>query len=101
MGSAHPVHKFVPNLAKLCAPFRELLKQADKFKWLPHHDQALELLKLAIGKIAKNSHFDATAKTRLTCDASHTGLGAVLEQFQNAVWTPIAFASRFLNAAEA
>ncbi len=66
-----------------------------------HHDQALDLLKLAIGKIAKNSHFDAAAKTHLTCDASHTGLDAVLEQFQKAVWTPIAFASRFLNAAEA
>ncbi len=35
MGSAHQVNEFVPNLANLCAPFRELLKQTEKFKWLP------------------------------------------------------------------
>ena len=34
------------------------------------------------------------------CDASKSGLGAVLEQKQQQVWTPIAFASHFLNAAE-
>ncbi len=101
MGSAHQVNKFVPNLAQLCTPFRELLKQDEKFIWTPRHDEALEQLKIATGKIAKNSHFDTNAKTRLTCDASHSGLGAVLEQYQNTTWTPIAFASRFLNAAEA
>ena len=37
----------------------------------------------------------------MKCDASHSGLGACLEQevIPN-VWAPIAFASRFLNSAE-
>ena len=38
--------------------------------------------------------------TRLKCDASHTGLGAVLEQQYPEGWFPIAYASRFLNEVE-
>ncbi len=100
MGSAHQLNKFIPNLAQICHPFRTLLKQTEKFSWTTEHDVALHHLKLAVGKIAKNSHFNARAETRVTCDASKSGLGAVSEQKQQAIWTPIAFASRFPNAAE-
>ena len=34
------------------------------------------------------------------CDASHNGLGAVLEQLGPEVWRPISFSSRYLNEAE-
>ena len=37
---------------------------------------------------------------RIVCDASHNGLGAVLEQLGAEGWRPISFASRFINAAE-
>ena len=38
---------------------------------------------------------------RVKCDASHSGLGACLEQeVEPNIWAPIAFASRFLNSAE-
>ena len=36
-------------------------------------------------------------KTRLKTDASHSGLGATLEQLQGHQWKTIAFVSRFLN----
>ena len=37
----------------------------------------------------------------MKCDASHSGLGAALEQeIEKDVWVPIAFASRFLNDQE-
>ena len=37
-------------------------------------------------------------KTRVKCDASHSGLRAALEQeVESDVWVPIEFASRFFN----
>ena len=46
-------------------------------------------------------HYDASKASRVKCDASHSGLGACLEQeVEPNVWAPIAFASRFLNSAE-
>ena len=45
-------------------------------------------------------HFDIHRETRIICDASHDGLGAVLEQYGASGWHPISFASRYLNPAE-
>ena len=45
-------------------------------------------------------HFDIHHETRIICDASHDGLGAVLEQYSASGWHPISFASRYLNPAE-
>ena len=43
---------------------------------------------------------DIHSDTRIVCDASHNGLGAVLEQLNSDGWRPISFASRYLNEAE-
>ncbi len=48
-----------------------------------------------VEKITQNSHFNNQANTRVTCDASREGLGAVIEQFLGGEWRPIVFASRF------
>ena len=45
-------------------------------------------------------HFDTYRETRIICDASHDGLGAVLEQYSTSGCHPILFASRYLNPAE-
>ena len=44
--------------------------------------------------------FDIHHETRIICDASHDGLGAVLAQYSTSGWHPISFASRYLNPAE-
>ena len=55
-----------------------------------------------IAKIPGLYHFDSSKGSRVKCDASHNGLGACLEQeIEPGVWAPTAFASRFLNKAEA
>ena len=44
--------------------------------------------------------FDMHRDTRIVCDASHNGIGAVLEQLNSDGWRPISFAPRYLNEAE-
>ena len=104
MGSIHQLIKFIPNLANLLNPIRPLLKKENitnnKIRWKESHTSALEKIKAEISKITEKKHFDKQRHTRLNCDASHTGLGAVLEQHYPEGWFPIAYASRFLNEAE-
>ena len=57
-------------------------------------------LKLLVKIIVKLRHFDIHRETRIICDASHDGLGAVLEQYNLSGWHPFSFASRYLNPAE-
>ena len=46
-------------------------------------------------------HYDPKRKSRIKCDASHSGLGAVVEQqFTEKTWIPISFASRILKVQE-
>ena len=50
--------------------------------------------------IVELRHFDIHRDTRIVCDASHNGFGALLEQLNSDGWRPISFASRYLNEAE-
>ena len=56
--------------------------------------------KIASENIVELRHFDIHRETRISCDASHDGLGAVLEQHSASGWHPISFASRYPNPAE-
>ena len=104
MGSIRQLIKFILNLANLLNPIIPLLKKENitnnKIRWEEIHTTALDKIKAEISKITEKKHFDKQRKTRLKCDASHTGLGAVLEQQYPEGWFPIAYASRFLNEAE-
>ena len=52
-------------------------------------------------RIAQIHYYDSKKDTRVKCDASHSGLGATLEQkTEDNEWVPIAFASRYLNVQE-
>ena len=53
-----------------------------------------------MANIVQLRHFDIHRDTRIVCDASHNGLGAVLEQLNSDGWRPISFASRYLSEAE-
>ena len=57
-------------------------------------------MKRQLINITENKHFDINKETRVKCDESRKGLGATLEQKHNAIWKPVAYASRFLNKLE-
>ena len=100
MGSIHSLHKYLPWMAETSAPLRPLLSKKNEFVWTDECQVAFEMLKKQVANIVELKHFDVHKDIRIVCDASHNGLGAVLEQLGTEGWRPISFASRFLNAAE-
>ena len=100
MGSMHSLHKFLPNIAEVSAPLISLLSQNNDFVWTSGCEDAFQQLKLLVKKVVEIRHCDISRETRIICDASHDGLGAVLEQHSASVWHPISFASRYLKPAE-
>ena len=114
MGNINNLAKFIPNEASFTEKIRPLLRdknekkklrslkiQVKKFEWGEEHSEISELIKTAVANITKIHYNDPKMATRVKCDASHSGLGAKLEQ-QTAEgdWVPIAFASRYLNIHE-
>ena len=100
MGSIHSLHKYLPALAESSPWLRLLLSRKNEYIWTSECQISFENLKKQVANIVELRHFDLHRDTRSVCDASHNGLGAVLEQLNSDGWRPISFASRYLNDAE-
>ena len=98
--TTQPTQIFLPNLAEVFSPLRPLLSINNEFIWTPACDNAFQQLKWLVKNIVEFKHFDIHRETRIVCDASHDGLGAMIEQYRSNGWNPISVASRYLNAAE-
>ena len=103
MGTLNHLQRFIPDLHKYTVAFRASLKAENKKSFLWGEEQTIAFQKILnlIANIPNLFHYDASKASRIKCDASHSGLGACLEQeVEPNVWAPIAFASRFVNSAE-
>ena len=100
MGSIHSLHNYLPAIAEMSAPLRPLLSKKNEYNWTAECENAFQNIKLGVANIVELKHCDIHKDIRVVCDASHNGLGAVLEQLGTEGWRPISFASRFLNEAE-
>ena len=93
MGSINHLSKFIPNAASLTDQLRPLLSEENekkkmknvklpvkKFELGEKHSLIFEEIKKAVTKIAQTHYYDPKKNTRVKCDASHSGLGATLEQ---------------------
>ena len=69
------------------------------FLWSPDLDKAFVFAKQALTSAPTISYFDPAKPTRLCTDASHQGLGFVLQQKDGDNWALIQAASRFLSDA--
>ena len=92
MGSIHTLHKKLPALAEASAPLRPLLSRKNECIWTNECHISFDNLKKQVANIVELRHFDIHRDTRIVCEASHNGLGAVLQQFNSDGWRPISFA---------
>ena len=72
-----------------------------KWFWSQECSNAIEILKLKLSKAPVLVHYDANIKMGLACDASSSGLGAVLFHiYADGTEKPICYASKTLNKSE-
>ena len=77
-----------------------MLRKQVKWNWGPEQQRAFEQIKSDIASIGCLKHSDPKAETILSTDASKQGLGETFWQVEEHGKRPVAFASRYLKAAE-
>ncbi|XP_062700623.1 uncharacterized protein K02A2.6-like [Aedes albopictus] len=100
LGLVNYVGKFIPNLATLTEPLRQLTRHQSKFVWNREHQTAFEELKRHLMNPCTLGYFDGDDRTQLIADASPVGLGAVLIQINDKGPRIISYASRSLTDVE-
>lgn len=100
LGLACYVSKFIPDMATITHPLRELLKKDVKYKWESDQQHAFEKIKNAMVKPETLAYYDPKCETRLVADASPVGIGAVFIQFRDKEPRIIAYAAKSLTETE-
>lgn len=100
-GLANYFGRNIDNLATKMTPLYNLLKKGNKFVWDENCQQSFDLIKSEMLSDKVMAKFNPELDIILTCDASGTGLGAVIaHKFPDGQERPIEYASRILNSAE-
>ena len=100
LGLVNFTARFIPDLATVSAPLRQLTKSGESFVWGPEQQQSFDELKKRLSSAETLGYFDKNASTKVIADASHVGLGAVLVQEQGKELRVISYASRSLSDTE-
>lgn len=100
LGLVNYLSKFIPDLATLTYPLRQLTIQKQHFVWKSEHQAAFSKLKEHMTCPTTLGYFDDADRTQLIADASPVGLGAVLIQINEKGPRIIAYASKSLSDVE-
>ena len=93
--------KFLPNISSTLSPLYKLTQKNQRWKWGRVEQETMEKVKNALSTDSVLVHFDDSLPVLLECDASPTGIGAVLShRFPDGTERPVAYASRGLLPAE-
>ena len=100
-GLVNYYRRFIPQCAQLMAPLTNLLRgNSKRLKFNDEAAAAFKRLKEAIAEVATLAHHEPDAPLSLTTDASHSAVGAVLQQSVDGARQPLAFFSKRLSPAE-
>ena len=100
LGLVNFTARFIPDLATVSAPLRQLTKSGESFVWGPEQQQSFDELKKRLSSAETLGYFDKNAPTKVIADASPVGLGAVLVQEQVGELRVIRHASHSLSDTE-
>ena len=100
LGIINQLAKFLPNLAKITKPLRELLVKSNDWTWGPLQIESFTQLKSLVTSLPVLVHFDINHATVVSADASSYGIGSVLLQKVDGKIYPVAFASHALTPTE-
>ena len=95
MGVVDHLQKLLLILQLYTEKFRSSLKFSNKTKiiWNEYKQDTFNKSLKVISEITKMYYYDQKRKSRIKCDASHSGLGESIEQeLSDGTWAPIAFA---------
>ena len=96
-------HRFLPHAAQVLEPLYSAKKQGTKntrLTWSQDMRQAFENIKKLIAEATMLVHPHDSAPLSLFSDASDSAVGAVLQQWHNGMWQPLAFFSKLLRKPE-
>jgi hypothetical protein len=77
--------QFIPNLSKIAKPMTKLLEKDAKFRWSPQCEEAFLTLKKLLTTTPVLAQPDIDKSFDVYCDASGTGIRAVLMQDDRAI----------------
>ena len=83
-------------MSMITDPIRKVMKSDVEFKWGKQQEEAFRQIKEILIAASVLAYYDVKRPVTITCDASKSGLGAVLLQKGK----PVAYASRTLTDAE-
>ena len=86
----------MPNLFDVTEPLRRLLDKDVQWHWTNTHEKSWKQVKQFIRREPVLKYFDPSKEVTLQCDASESGLGAIILQEGQ----PVAFTSRALTSTD-
>ena len=92
--------QFLPNLSSVLEPLHQSLWKGERWHWNEPQEEAVRTSKQLLCSAQLLVHYDPTRPLLIPCDASPTGIGAVLSHQYPDGERPIAYASRSLAEAE-
>lgn len=106
-GMINYYHRFVPGLAKLLEPIYTHLtllqkppKSKQVFNWPESCNEAFSKIKDALSASTLLVHPIESVPLNITSDASNKAVGAVIQQYHDNQWRPLAFFSKKLTTQE-